>query len=123
MNLAKKHALTVAWLAGAGTDAYELEAAMASSALGRTGTTRAGGLTDIETPPVGSPKGDGDFSVFMNLRLSGSLRLIALTRLFHRAAFEEKGGLANYASDYMSFSASLTRLRSLSEAMTADTMH
>ena len=123
MNLAKKHALTVAWLAGAGTDASEIAVAMDSSVPGRTGTTGDKGPTDAEKPPAESPKDDGDSSVFMSLGFSGSLRLMARKRLFHRAAFRRKDGLARYANDSTSFAASVTRLGGLSEAITADTMH
>ena len=122
MNLTRKDALTVAWLAGFGASAPGIALAMGSSTVGMGGTSTNQPVTDADMPRIETLRENDDYSVFMNPGVSESLRLQALRKLFRSAKFNQGDGLANYAGDYTSFASDHTRLTGLGEAITASTM-
>ena len=121
MNLTRKDALTVAWLAGFGAGAPGIALAMGSSTVGMGGVPGGQALTDTDMPRIETLKDNDDYSAFMNPGVSESLRLEALRRLFHSAKFNQGDGLANYSGDYTSFASDHSRLMGLGEAITAST--
>ncbi len=122
MNLTRRDALTVAWLAGFGASASGVALAMESTAVGVGGTSGSQVPTDADMPRIEALRDNDDYSAFMNPGVSESLRLQALRRLFQSAKFNQGDGLANYAGDYTAFASDHTRFMGLGEAMTASTM-
>lgn len=123
MNLKTKDALTIAWLAGLWATVPGTTLAAEPTAVGLTGTPGGRVLSDADMPRVETLKDTDDYSVFMSPGVSEALRLQALRKLFHSAAFNRSDGLANYAEDYSTSAIDQTRLEDLGKHVAVSTMH
>ena len=60
-------------------------------------------LTDEDMPDLETLNENSDYSGFMSLNVSESLRKLALRKLFHGASFNIRDGLDEYDGDYTHF--------------------